>query len=403
MEHGRRGPDEAQVRGGAHSATARALRAAAACCTTARASGIPASSCRVGRSRCYWRRDGRADLDRRYVDRRAKTRTTASRRTRAREFLRGVASRLERRPARGHAGVRGPVVLHRAGAAGCPRMSIRATNRLDDPMSADAARARLRARARKARRAMCCRCSAGTRRRRATASLGQRAVDHALRQAVLAAGRFAARVSPAAAVAAVHPAARLSAHRAGGSVCSARRAAGPARRARHRSGAALVRRRACVREQRSQPARRQPTGRCAPPSAAEPRDGRLCVFLPPVAELEDYLELIAAVEDASAELGVPHAPRGLRAAARPAAQRAQGDAGSGRDRGEHPAREQLERDARDHATGLYDDARHTRLVNREVHARRPPHRHGRRQSRRARRRDARRTARSCAGPTCCAA
>jgi uncharacterized protein (DUF2126 family) len=29
------------------------------------------------------------------------------------------------------------------------------------------------------------------------------------------------------------------------------------------------------------------------------------VFLPPVAELEDFIDLIAAVEDASAELGVP--------------------------------------------------------------------------------------------------
>jgi uncharacterized protein (DUF2126 family)/transglutaminase-like putative cysteine protease len=39
--------------------------------------------------------------------------------------------------------------------------------------------------------------------------------------------------------------------------------------------------------------------------AAEPRDGHLCVFMPPVAELEDYLDLIAAIEDTSAELGVP--------------------------------------------------------------------------------------------------
>ena len=38
--------------------------------------------------------------------------------------------------------------------------------------------------------------------------------------------------------------------------------------------------------------------------AAEPRDGRLCVFLPPVAELEVYLDLLAALEDSCAELGV---------------------------------------------------------------------------------------------------
>jgi uncharacterized protein (DUF2126 family) len=39
--------------------------------------------------------------------------------------------------------------------------------------------------------------------------------------------------------------------------------------------------------------------------AAEPRDGRLCVFMPPVAELEDYLDLVAAVEDTSAEIKLP--------------------------------------------------------------------------------------------------
>ena len=39
--------------------------------------------------------------------------------------------------------------------------------------------------------------------------------------------------------------------------------------------------------------------------AVEPRDGRLCVFLPPLEALEDYLDLIAAIEDTSAELGVP--------------------------------------------------------------------------------------------------
>jgi len=39
--------------------------------------------------------------------------------------------------------------------------------------------------------------------------------------------------------------------------------------------------------------------------AVEPRDGHLCVFMPPVAELEDYLDLLAAIEDASAELDLP--------------------------------------------------------------------------------------------------
>ena len=37
----------------------------------------------------------------------------------------------------------------------------------------------------------------------------------------------------------------------------------------------------------------------------EPRDGRLHVFLPPQRLLEDYLDLVAAVEDTAAELGMP--------------------------------------------------------------------------------------------------
>lgn len=37
----------------------------------------------------------------------------------------------------------------------------------------------------------------------------------------------------------------------------------------------------------------------------EPRDGRLAVFMPPVAALEHYLELVAAVESTAARLGMP--------------------------------------------------------------------------------------------------
>jgi uncharacterized protein (DUF2126 family) len=39
--------------------------------------------------------------------------------------------------------------------------------------------------------------------------------------------------------------------------------------------------------------------------AVEPRDGKLCVFMPPTERLEDYLELLAAVEATAAELGLP--------------------------------------------------------------------------------------------------
>ena len=39
--------------------------------------------------------------------------------------------------------------------------------------------------------------------------------------------------------------------------------------------------------------------------SVELRDGRLCVFMPPVETLNDYLELIATVESTAAELGLP--------------------------------------------------------------------------------------------------
>jgi uncharacterized protein (DUF2126 family) len=39
--------------------------------------------------------------------------------------------------------------------------------------------------------------------------------------------------------------------------------------------------------------------------AVEPRDGRLCVFMPPTERLEDYLELLASVEATAGELGLP--------------------------------------------------------------------------------------------------
>ena len=39
--------------------------------------------------------------------------------------------------------------------------------------------------------------------------------------------------------------------------------------------------------------------------AAEPRDGRLCIFMPPVERLEDYLELLSIAEDTAKDLGLP--------------------------------------------------------------------------------------------------
>ncbi|HSI40295.1 MAG TPA: transglutaminase family protein [Xanthobacteraceae bacterium] len=47
------------------------------------------------------------------------------------------------------------------------------------------------------------------------------------------------------------------------------------------------------------------TGAVRTALAIEPRDGRLCIFMPPTERLEDYLELLAAIEVTAAELGLP--------------------------------------------------------------------------------------------------
>jgi uncharacterized protein (DUF2126 family) len=39
--------------------------------------------------------------------------------------------------------------------------------------------------------------------------------------------------------------------------------------------------------------------------SVEPRDGRICIFLPPAKAAEDYVELLAAIEDTATEVGTP--------------------------------------------------------------------------------------------------
>jgi uncharacterized protein (DUF2126 family)/transglutaminase-like putative cysteine protease len=63
-------------------------------------------------------------------------------------------------------------------------------------------------------------------------------------------------------------------------------------------------------ERRSDPTRQPGVGESAPwivrtALCVEPREGRLHVFMPPVATLEDYLELVTAIEDTAADLKTP--------------------------------------------------------------------------------------------------
>lgn len=46
-------------------------------------------------------------------------------------------------------------------------------------------------------------------------------------------------------------------------------------------------------------------GRVRTALTVEPRDGRLCIFMPPTEKLEDYIDLVAAIEDAAAEYDMP--------------------------------------------------------------------------------------------------
>jgi len=43
--------------------------------------------------------------------------------------------------------------------------------------------------------------------------------------------------------------------------------------------------------------------------AIEPRDGIICVFMPPLSRLEDYLALLAVVERTAREIGKPETKR----------------------------------------------------------------------------------------------
>ncbi|KAA0968946.1 transglutaminase family protein [Aureimonas fodinaquatilis] len=92
----------------------------------------------------------------------------------------------------------------------------------------------------------------------------------------------------------------------------------------------------------------------------EPRDGVLCVFMPPVSSMEDYLDLLAAVENASEKLDLPVRIEGYAPPFDPRINviRVAPDPGV-IEVNVHPASSW--REAVDITTGVYEEARQTRL------------------------------------------
>ena len=98
----------------------------------------------------------------------------------------------------------------------------------------------------------------------------------------------------------------------------------------------------------------------------EPREGHLYVFMPPLGQLEHYLDLLACVEQTAADLAMPVLVEGLRATVRLAAAQIAVTPDPGViEVNIHPASDwdELKRNIE----GLYEDARQSRLGT-EIHA-----------------------------------